>query len=227
MGVTDNTRWLAALTVLAERRGCSPAVRQRATGLCRQFGFAPWVALAVAEGLVPLPDAAALDRAAKCKELQNAVLYDRRPLAELRRTMPFAPYFIAADLLAAGLPGLQRMSDALLIAGGLLAPPPGVPALLPGHRVDLRPPAEYATAARRITALARNQGLPLMDALDVETGRMPLPVAQRRAAIARADSRWRSDPRGAVRGGPPRPARDQDLRQRGDQHRQAAHQVER
>lgn len=220
MGIADNARWLAALTALAERRSSPPAARQRAIGLCRQFGFAPWVALAVAEGLVTLPEAAALDRAAKCKELQNAVLYDRRTVEELRRTLPYAPYFIAADLLAAGLPGLQRMSDALVIARGLLAPPTPAPAMiLPGHQVRLRPAADYAGAARRILALAHNQGLPLIDALEVETGRLPLAVAQRRAAIARADARWRSVSRGPPHGGPPRSARDQHLRQRGDHHR--------
>lgn len=214
MIIPDNARWLEALTALAERRGTPASALNRATGLCRQFGFAPWISLAVAEGLTTLPDAAALDRAAKCKELQKAVLDERRPLAELRRTMPFAPYFIAADLLAAGLPGLQRMSDALAIARGLLVHASAAPVLLSGGQVRLHAPSYYAKAAQRILALARNHGLPLADALEVDNGRMPLPVARRRAAIARSEAFRRSVQRGDRRGGAPRPAGDQDLRQR-------------
>ena len=91
--------------------------------------------------------------------------------------------------------------------------------MLPGRQVRLLPAADYAGAARRIMALAHNQGLSLIDALEVETGRLPLAVAQRRAAIARADARWRSDSRGIRGGGFPRSAGDQHLRQRGVYHR--------
>lgn len=92
-------RWIDGLTELAVQRGDDVSVVRRAVGLCRELNLAPWVALAVAERLITLKEARILDRASRCRELQEAVLEKRRPLADLMQLLPYAAHFLAADLM--------------------------------------------------------------------------------------------------------------------------------
>jgi len=188
--------WLAALAGLARARGDPPSALKRAEQLCRQLGLAPWIALGVAVGRIRLADAAILDRAVKCKELQGAVLDQGLPLAELRTRMPFAPYFLAGDLLAAGIPGLRRMSDALAVAKSLLNRElPPITRRATNQTVCRQPLEIYCAETKIILAMAATHGLDLASALEVAAGELPLAAAERRAAIKREDTRnysqWR------------------------------------
>ncbi len=91
-------RWSESLRELAAARHDGLAVVRRAEELVRQLKLSPWIALGVAERLIPLADAEGLDRAARCKQLRDAVLVERRPLSELRVRFPWAPYMLASDL---------------------------------------------------------------------------------------------------------------------------------
>ncbi len=156
---------------LAESRGGSERVARRAVDICRNMNIAPWVALAVAEGLVPLKDAAVLDRAARCKELQSAVMDQRKALGELRRQRPYASYLLAADLVdALGADGLG-MPSATEIAEGLLAAERQMGE--DGSVLSLRgrPFPEYVAAARRIREIMARTGCELGMAIEVATGR--------------------------------------------------------
>ena len=96
----QDERWIESLQELAAARDDAPAIVRRAQELVRQFKLSPWIALGVAERLIPLAEAEGLDRAARCKQLRDAVLVDRRPLSELRLRFPWAPYMLASDLWA-------------------------------------------------------------------------------------------------------------------------------
>lgn len=94
----QDERWIESLRELAAARNDAPAIVQRAEELVRQLKLSLWIALGVAERLIPLADAEGLDRAARCKQLRDAVLVERRPLSELRVHFPWAPYMLASDL---------------------------------------------------------------------------------------------------------------------------------
>ncbi len=95
---SPDERWSESLRELAAARHDALAVVRRAEDLVRQLKLSPWIALGVAERLIPLADAEGLDRAARCKQLRDAVLVERRPLAELRVRFPWAPFMLASDL---------------------------------------------------------------------------------------------------------------------------------
>ena len=94
----QDERWIESLRELAAARNDAPAIVHRAEELVRRLKLSPWIALGVAERLIPLADAEGLDRAARCKQLRDAVLVERRPLSDLRVHFPWAPYMLASDL---------------------------------------------------------------------------------------------------------------------------------
>ena len=114
-------RWMPSLMDLARRRGDTERVGQRAADICRQFNLAPWIALGVAERRIPLPEAALIDRASRCKQLQSAVLDQGKSLAELRRALPYAPYLLAAELVERLGHQNWTINDALAVARALLS----------------------------------------------------------------------------------------------------------
>jgi hypothetical protein len=166
-GPAGDARWLAPLKELAERRGDPPGVAARAAGICRQLRVSPWIGLGIAEHLISLDDAAVLDRAARCKHLEHAVLDQRRSLDELRKALPFAPYLLAADLVehlhARGL----GYADALEISRGLLARERPVDADGMPTPVRGQPLATYAASAEGILRLREQEGLDLRTAIEV------------------------------------------------------------
>jgi len=171
MGNERSERWIEGLTALAESRGDAEHIAHRAADICRKMNLAPWVALAVAERLVPLKDAAILDMAARCKELQAAVLDQRKTLDELRSQRPYAAYLLAADLVESlgaegpGLPSAMEIAEGLLGAERQTGEDGSV---LPLRNKAL---AEYVAAARRIREVMRRNGCELGLAIEVETGR--------------------------------------------------------
>lgn len=172
---TDSSRserWIEGIRDLARRRGDGDAVWQRAVALTRQLNIAPWIALAVAERLVSLKDARLLDRAGKCVALQEAVLDQRKPLAELKTALPYAPHLLAVELVDLLGRTDWEMRKVTSVAEGLLnqekrADEKG--GLLP---VRTRSLEEYAVAVRRVRRLIEVTGCNLRMALDVEAGRL-------------------------------------------------------
>jgi hypothetical protein len=165
-------RWIDGIRDLARRRGDSDAVWQRAVELTRQLNIAPWLALAVAERLVPLKDARLLDRAGKCEELQEAVLDKRMSLSELRTTLPYAPHLLAVDLVERLGRADWELRKVTSVAEGLLNQEKRVDengALLP---VRTRSLEEYAVAVKRVRRLIEVTGCNLRMAMDVEAGRL-------------------------------------------------------
>lgn len=156
---------------LAQSRGDADRIWRRAVTICQEMNIAPWVALAVAEGLIPLKQAVVFDRAARCKDLQAAVLDARKSIDELRAHRPYAPYLLAADLVEAlaseglTMPPAMEIAEALLSVEAPIAPDGCV---LPLRQ---RPLSEYVRVARRIGELVRKTGCPLSMAIDVGTGR--------------------------------------------------------
>lgn len=187
------------IETLAQDRQGTPEMVRRATALCRQFKFSPWVAWAVVERKVALTDAARLDGAAKCPALQGAVLDHQVPLPELETKYPYAPYFLTHDLTTAGGGPFRRVSDALFVAKALLAGErilSGTEALQPTVRTQ--PVEHYRGIGRQILSLRENEGLSLETATDVVLGLMPLAVARRRLALRREGERRKAfdaDPR--------------------------------
>lgn len=176
---------------LAQARQGSPALIRRALGLCRQFKFSPWVAWAVVEGKADLTEAARLDGAAKCPALQGAILDQNLRVADLENFYPYAPYFLAHDLMVAGGGPFQRVSEALFVAKAVLA---GERTQSVGEdarpRVRLQAVTHYRDLAGQILQLRENEGLPLETATDVVLGLMPLVVARRRMSL-----RWAAERR--------------------------------
>ncbi len=172
---TDSSRserWIEGIRDLARRRGDGDAVWQRAVELTRQLNIAPWIALAVAERLVSLKDARLLDRAGKCVALQEAVLDQRKPLAELKTSLPYAPHLLAVELVDLLGRTDWEMRKVTSVAEGLLnqekrAGEKG--GFLP---VRTRSLEEYAVAVRRVRRLIEVTGCNLRMALDVEAGRL-------------------------------------------------------
>lgn len=156
---------------LAQSRGDAEPVWRRAAHICQEMNIAPWVALAVAERLIPLKEAALLDRAARCKELQPAILDERKTIDELRAHRPYAPYLLAADLVDALAGEGLTMPAATEIAESLLSTE--APIAEDGHVLPIRrkPLADYAAQARRIVEVMRRTGCPLSMAIDVGFGR--------------------------------------------------------
>jgi hypothetical protein len=187
---------------LAENRHGTPAMTRRALTLCRQFKFSPWVGWAVVEGKVDLAEAGRLDGAAKCPALQGAILDQNLRIADLENSYPYAPYFLAHDLMSAGGGPFKRVSEAVFVAKTLLAGERlqgGVEAALP--RVRLQTLDHYRTVAEQILSLRDHEGMPLEAATDVVLGLMPLAVARRRMALRREDERHSASERerGVVR----------------------------
>ena len=173
---------------LAQARGGTPAMIRRVTALCQQFKFSPWIGWAVVEGKVTLPEAARLDGASKCATLQSAILDQHLRMADLEHIHPYAPYFLAHDLMAAGGGPFRRIGDALFVAKAVLAServPGGAEEAIP--RVRLQTTAHYQTVADQILRLRESEGLLLETATDVVLGVMPLAVARRRLALRRDD----------------------------------------
>jgi hypothetical protein len=203
-------RWVEDLTRLATERGNAPNVVARAIVLCRELRISPWIALAVAEGKVRLAAAVPFDRAAKCKPLQEAVLNRGLTLAQARVTMPYAPYFLAAELRARGDFPFPRVTESVEVAQGLLAREERVTADGARASVRHRTLEEYAAQAQRVAALRQGRGYDLTLAIEVVTGALDPQIADRRLAIAREESRARwlerkRDERNRPRG-PARPA---------------------
>ena len=188
---SKSERWVAAVSELARERGDSDAIWRRAVEITRRLNVAPWIGLAVAERRVTLSEAAQLERAARCQALQAAVLDKRKPLAELLTTLPYAPYFLAADLAEAAAERGWTSREAVAIADALLALEKQLDAegkLLPVRR---RPLAEYVAAAARMRALISQTGCEAAMAADVEQGKSD-------AAFVRAYMRqknWFENPR--------------------------------
>lgn len=175
---------------LAQTRQGTPAMIRRVTALCRQFKFSPWIGWAVVEGKINLPEAARLDGAAKCPALQGAILDQNLKVADLENIYPYAPFFLAYDLMVAGGGRFRRISEALFVAKTLLAGERvqgGAEDAIP--RVRLQSTAHYRTVADQILWLRESDGLPLEAATDVVLGVMPLAVARRRLALRREDER--------------------------------------
>lgn len=175
---------------LAQARGGTPAMIRRALILCGQFKFSPWIGWAVVEGKVALVDAARLDGAAKCPALQGAILDQNLRIADLENIYPYAPYFLAHDLMSTGGGPFRRVSEALFVAKTLLAGERvqgGGDDAMP--RVRVQPIEHYRRLAEQILRLRENEGMPLEASTDVVLGIMPLAVARRRMALRREDER--------------------------------------
>jgi hypothetical protein len=200
-------RWIASLAALAAQRGAGPACLERAVTLCRQLGISPWIALAVAEGKVRLADAAALDRAAKCKQLQSAILDKGLTLEAVRTTLPYAPYFLAAELQAALRGALPRMSAAVALAAGLLKGERAARAGGAARAVRRRPFEDYRAQAERILELQRREALDLDLAIEVATGGLDPRLAARTMELRRGGARPRNERRRSFRGPAPDGAR--------------------
>lgn len=165
-------RWEQGLKDLARGRGDAEVIGRRAAGLARDLNIAPWIALAVAERILPLKDAQLLDRAARCKELQEAVLDKRMSVSQLKVAMPYAPYLLAAELLP-GLPGgtwtLRELTEVLkAVLKGEQKRDEGGQAL----PVRTKPAAEYAALVNRMAVVMKETRCGLTMALDMALGRL-------------------------------------------------------
>jgi hypothetical protein len=163
-------RWVASLVELAQRRGNSDAVAQRAVQLSRQLSISPWIALAIAERLISLQEARVFDRVGRCKELQAAVLDKRRSMVELRMTLPYAPHFLAVDIMDAR-PGLAwDVRVVTRILAGVLGSEKKGAEVEPSMQIRERPLEEHAATVDRVLAVMRRTRCDVAMALDVEAG---------------------------------------------------------
>jgi hypothetical protein len=197
-------RWIPSLIALAESRGDAERVWRRAVDICRTLNIAPWIALGVAERLIPLDQATPLDRAARCKDLQRAVLDKRLALDALKTTLPYAIHLLAAELLEhLGRDGWSA-PDALMLARTLLMQerrPAEAGGWMP---VRQRPFADYLAAGQRARRLMLQHGCTLDAALDVETGLLDVKMLAARSKRQRLADQWRSQHPLEERGGAPR-----------------------
>ena len=194
----DNSseRWLQSLIDLAGRRGDPEPVWRRAADICRNLNLAPWIALGVAERLISLQDAALLDRAARCKELQAAVLDQRKSLADLRTALPYAPYLLAAELVDRLGRATWRLPEALEVARALLLRERQMNDDGTRKPVRQRSFEDYAAAAERIRTLMERERCDLPTAINVETGMLdPKMLREYTRRKRSADSEWRQGPR--------------------------------
>ncbi len=182
-----NERWLAPLMALARARGDVESVIHRAIELCCRLKISPWIALAVAERRISLADAAVLDRAARCKALQHAVLDRGMGLDALRHEWPYAPYLLAADLWEALGREPWRVEHLVEVARGLLEEEKGFLEDGRSRPVRVRDLSHYVEATRRVRVVKEKEHLDWTTAVAVVTGRMPLAVARRRAALERRE----------------------------------------
>lgn len=181
-------RWVEGLMDLASRRGDSEAVGKRAADITRQLNIAPWVALGVAERIVALQDAPLLDRAARCEELQTAVLDKRLSMEQLKTTLPYAAHFLAVELVDLLGRGDWEQRKVTAVTEALLheeqrRDEQGAP--LP---VRTRSLEEYAAAVRQVRRLVEQAGCSLSMAVEVAAGRLTEAyvqdyVAQRRRLV--------------------------------------------
>ncbi len=163
-------RWVASLVELAQRRGNSNVVAQRAVQLSRQLSLSPWIALAIAEGLISVQEARVFDRVGRCKELQAAVLDKRRSMAELRVTLPYAPHFLAVDLMDARSGSGWDVRVVTRILAGVLGSEKKGAEDEPSMKIRERPREEYAATVERVLAVMRRTRCDVAVALDVEAG---------------------------------------------------------
>lgn len=188
-------RWVSSLRTLAEKRGDAPGLVKRAAALSRSLKISPWIALAVVEGLVNLKEAAILDGAAKCPTLRDAVLDRRALIADLKCALPYAAYFLARDLLSISGSPVKRMSDALLVAQGLLENEKTFREDGTLAPVRLFPTAEYMVALRRIFTLKQRERFDLETAMEIELGQLSLDLARRKQDVDREEKMRRLNPR--------------------------------
>lgn len=164
-------RWEQGLVELAKERGDTEAIGLRAVGLVKALNVAPWLALAVAERKISLKDAELLDRAARCKELQVAVLDKRMTVAQLRVAMPYAPYLLVADLVPVLPQGGLSEREMTQIFKVILGAERCLSEDGDASPVRIKPTAEYISLIKRMQALLRETRCGLPMALDVAMGR--------------------------------------------------------
>jgi hypothetical protein len=163
-------RWSESLVELAKRRGGGEALAQRAVQLSRQLNVSPWIALAIAERLINLQEARVFDRVGRCRELQAAVLDKRRSMAELRVTLPYAPHFLAVDLMDARPGSGWDVRVVIRILAGVLGAEKKGSEDEPRLQIRERPLAEHAATVERVLAIMRRTRCDIAMALDVEAG---------------------------------------------------------
>lgn len=169
---TRSERWAESLRELARGRGDSEALAARAVLLCRQLNVSPWIALAVVERRVSLKEARLLDRVGQCKELQPAILDKHRSLDELKVLLPYAAYFLAADLQEA-CPARKWDSRLLVrILEGVLGDERQTGGESVSLRVRGRSLAEYESAVESVLAIMKRARCDAGMALDVRAGRV-------------------------------------------------------
>lgn len=208
-----SARWADSLVELARERGDSDAVANRAVQLSRQLNISPWIALAVAERLISLQEAQIYDRVGRCRELQAAVLDKGRPMEELRVTMPYAPHFLAMELMDQRPSSSWDVRVVVRILAGVLGAEQRLSGDEPSLKVRTRPIAEYAAAVERVMAIMRRTRCDVNMALDVEAGRTTeqfagefmqqkraLEAEERRLMTPPHDDRFRFPPRRAESG---------------------------
>jgi hypothetical protein len=192
-------RWIDGLRVLARGRGDADAVWQRAVELTRQLNIAPWIALAVAEGIIPLKAAPLLDRASRCEALRGAVLDKRKTMDELRTTLPYAAHLLAVELVEFLGKTDWELRKVTTVAEGLLNQEKR---LDEGGRTSLpvrtRSLEEYAAAVARVRHLIERTGCNMRMALDVEAGRLTeayvVQYVQQRRRLVREELRDEGPP---------------------------------
>jgi hypothetical protein len=165
-------RWIDGIRELARGRGDGDAVWQRAVNLTRQLNIAPWIALAVAERIVPLKEASLLDRAARCEELQGAVLDKRKTMAELRTTLPYASHLLAVELVELLGRSEWELRKVTAVAEGLLNQEKRLDENGAALPVRTRSLEDYVAAVKRVRSLIERTGCNIRMALDVEAGRL-------------------------------------------------------
>ncbi len=165
-------RWEEGLIELARGRGDSMAVGQRAVVLARDLNIAPWIALAVAERILPLKEVQLMDRAARCKELQAAVLDKKMSVAQMKVAMPYAPYLLAAELMPTFSDGLWTLRELTEVLKAILRAEHGRDEGGESLPVRTKATSEYATLVNRMAAVMRETGCGLPMALDMGMGRM-------------------------------------------------------
>lgn len=165
-------RWIDGLRDLARCRGDGDAVWQRAVDLTRDLNIAPWIALAVAERLVPLSEAALLDRAARCEALQAAVLDQRKSVGELKTMLPYAPYFLAAEVVEMLGRKEWDLRKVTTVAKHLLEHERQIDDAGRARPVRRRTLAEYAAAVKHVRRLIEQVGCTMPMALEVASGRL-------------------------------------------------------
>jgi hypothetical protein len=165
-------RWIDGITQLAEQRGDDGSVVRRAVSLCRELNLAPWIALAVAERLITLKEARIVDRASRCRELQEAVLEKRLPLADLMQRLPYAAHFLAADLMDHVRQPEWDVRRVTAILERVLGSERKFGGAEVSVKVRHRSVGEYAEVVRRILGIMERTHCDVAMGVDVELGRL-------------------------------------------------------